>query len=380
VRHRVAVRAGVLSLSIVFFVAPGVMGVVPPGGAAGAQPRPDRSGTVWLCRPGQSPDPCTASLETTVIEPNGARHIVDYEDPPDPPIDCFYLYPNVSHQSTVNANLHVDPQETAIGELEASPFSQVCRVFAPMYREATGKGMGQSAVKAREVAFRSVVSAWRDYMVNDNDGRGVVLIGHSEGSSFLAELVAEHIDRSTRVRSRLIAAVLTGLDLPVFPGGSLAPCTSSEELDCLIDYNAYAGKPPPDSRFGRLPAVNGRTVQDVCTNPSDLGGGSGELDSMYRVRLATQDVDGSPDEGILAHDLPGVSTPWIEFEGGYSASCVTSAGLRVLAVDATRRVPALRPFPDAAFGLHVDDPNLAMGNLVRVVGSKAAAYAESPRS
>jgi len=99
--------------------------------AGASQPTSDPPGTVWLCRPGQANDPCTAPLKTTVISSNGSRHMVDYTAATDPPIDCFYLYPNVSIQDSANANLHIDSQETAIAELEASPFSQDCRVYAP---------------------------------------------------------------------------------------------------------------------------------------------------------------------------------------------------------------------------------------------------------
>jgi Protein of unknown function (DUF3089) len=53
----------------------------------------------------------------------------------------------------------VDPQETAIAELETSPFSQDCRVFAPMYRSYTDTATGTAAVR---VAYHSVFSAWRD--------------------------------------------------------------------------------------------------------------------------------------------------------------------------------------------------------------------------
>ena len=137
--------------------------------------RPDSSGTVWLCRPGMSHDPCKASLKTTVIGANGSQHIVDYQPARNPPIDCFYVYPNITHQQTANANLDVDPQETAIAELEASPFSQVCRVFAPIYREGTGNAKAVLAVKNESrIVYDSVVSAWNDYLAHYNDGRGVV--------------------------------------------------------------------------------------------------------------------------------------------------------------------------------------------------------------
>jgi hypothetical protein len=39
--------------------------------------------------------------------------------------------------------------------------------------------------------------------------------------------------------------------------------------------------------------------------------------------------------------------------------------------------PTLTAFPDAQWGLHVDDPNLALGNLVGLVQSEASAYIEA---
>jgi hypothetical protein len=343
-----------------------------PAGAS--QPAPDSAGTVWLCRPGQVDDPCTAPLATTVISSNGSRRIVDYKPAAHPSIDCFYLYPNVSHQTESNANLHIDPQETAIAELQASPFSQDCRVFAPMYRESTGSAVGGTATQATQTAYKSALSAWRDYIGNYNDGRGVVLIGHSEGSYVLTELVTDQIDQSPQTRNLLVSAILTGLDFPVGPFANLTPCESPAQYGCLVDYNAFIGKPPINAQFGKLPAEGGNAVEDICTDPAALTGGSGSLDSMYRIRLATQNVSGSITQGVLASTVSDVSTPWVEYEGGYSGSCVTSGGHHVLAVHASKQVPTLRSFPDASFGLHVDDPNVAMGNLVQLVQSQGAAY------
>src|ERR1019366_1210833 len=33
--------------------------------------------TVWLCRPGQSNDPCASSLQTTVLPASGATSVID---------------------------------------------------------------------------------------------------------------------------------------------------------------------------------------------------------------------------------------------------------------------------------------------------------------
>ena len=93
--------------------------------------------TVWLCRPGLAGNPCLAGLSTTVVERGGATHVVPASPAKNPPVDCFYVYPTVSNQPTVNANLRIGLQETAVAVTQASRFSQVCRIFAPVYRQIT---------------------------------------------------------------------------------------------------------------------------------------------------------------------------------------------------------------------------------------------------
>ena len=352
--------------------------------ANASQPRSDSAGTIWLCRPGQAPDPCTASLKTTVIGSNGSRHIVDLTPAADPPIDCFYLYPNISTQETANANLRVDPQETAIAELEASPFSQDCRVYVPMYREDTGRDPQDQ--NAEQITERSVVSAWHDYLAHFNHGRGFVLLGHSEGSYQIAGDLLGSIDRTPSIRRLFVSAVITGANLPVFKSGfgpleTIGPCRTDAQTGCVLDFNAFSVDPPPDTIFGKqVPSVlDGHAVETVCTNPAALSGGTGTLISMYRIQLPTQEVPGSSSEGVLAGATPAISTPWVEYDGQYTGKCMTKDQAHILLVHAGSHAPAFTsdPYPDARWGLHVDDPNLAMGNLVQIVQSEATSYVKA---
>jgi hypothetical protein len=71
---------------------------------------------------------------------------------------------------------------------------------------------------------------------------------------------------------------------------------------------------------------------------------------------------------------PVVSTPWVEYDGQYDGACVTSNGAHVLMVKGETGAPALTAYPNARWGLHVDDPNVAMGNLVSLVHSEVESY------
>jgi hypothetical protein len=347
---------------------------------------PAAAATVWLCRPGLAQDPCTASLATTVVNGTGSKRVVDYEPASHPAIDCFYVYPLISLQTTPNTTLRIDPQETAIAELEASPFSRVCRVFAPMYQQVTFSSVSsQQDQQAQQVAYDSVLAAWRDYLAHYNDGRGVVLIGHSEGADELDQLISGQIDNDASVRRLLVSAILTGANLTVGANGTgpfskISACRSASQTGCVVAYNAFFQPPPSDALFGRPdPTVlNGIAQQEVCTNPAALAGGTGTLVSAYRVQLPTQEVAGSTTDGILEY-YPAVSTPWIQFDDQYSASCVKSDGANVLIVTQIHDGSLLTAVPNSAWGLHVDDPNLALGNLVDLVQSEAAAYISAHR-
>ena len=97
--------------------------------------------TVWLCRPGMKANPCASSRTATSIDARGTHKVLHFPGPTTPPVDCFYVYPTVSNQKTVNATLQIDPEERTVATLQASRFSQVCRVFAPMYRQVTVAGL-----------------------------------------------------------------------------------------------------------------------------------------------------------------------------------------------------------------------------------------------
>jgi hypothetical protein len=62
----------------------------------------------------------------------------------------------------------------------------------------------------RASAYGDVRDAWRTYLRKFNRGRGVVLIGHTQGTFMLRELVKREIDRKPAARRRLISGLLLG--------------------------------------------------------------------------------------------------------------------------------------------------------------------------
>jgi len=342
--------------------------------------------TVWLCRPGQASDPCLAGLSTTIVERNGSTRAVPASPAKRPQVDCFYVYPTVSSQPTVNANLSIGLQETAVAVTQASRFSQVCRVFAPVYRQITLGALdhpNRITLADARVAYQSVLSAFRDYLAHDNHGRGIVFIGHSQGATILIRLLQQEVDRNAALRRRLVSALLIGGNVAVPRGRTVGgdfmhipACTSSTETGCVVAYSSFASKPPANSQFGRTtsdagvpllaPRKNSPSLQIMCVNPAAPSGGTAPLDP-YLPTFALR---------VLAPSAPAVATPWVSFPDAYTGRCTTEGNATWLQV--TRRPGAAGPELGRAeqpeIGLHVLDVNLALGNLVDLVRSQAATY------
>jgi hypothetical protein len=369
-------------LTVAAFLAACGGGSSPKPNVVGSTEPADSSGTGWLCRPGQANDPCTTSLRATVVPATGDRTTLDPVDATDPAYDCFYVYPTVSAQQTENANLTVQRAEVNVAIDQASRFSQVCRVWAPMYRQETETsllgGLGADP-RADDVAYASVLSAWQDYLANDNDGRPVIFIGHSQGAAMLIRLLRSQIDISASLRGRTVLTILAGGNVTVPTGKGvggtfqhLPLCTSHGEDRCVIAYSSFPSEPPPGSLFGRpgqgVSLQSGQTakagLQVGCVNPAAIGGGVAALDPYFLTAESTPPP-------------PIVTTPWVTYPGLYAASCRSAGGATWLQVDASDAAgrPLVSETLGPTWGYHRVDINLALGNLVDDVAAAESAYA-----
>jgi hypothetical protein len=335
--------------------------------------------TKWLCKPGLSDDPCTGSLATTFFSTSGQKL-------PQPAVkirnetrvDCFYVYPTVSDQPGANANLNVDPVLRSIALYQAARFHQDCKIYAPVYRQGTIGGLGGSGIaNAYKIAYKDVLAAWKDYLKRFNKGRPFVLIGHSQGTFHLRKLVTEQIDKKPAVRKRMVSAILLGGNVTVRKGRDVGgdfknvpACRKTKQTGCVIAFSTFDQVPPADSKFGRTTAPG---QQVLCTNPAALGGGSGLVDPLVPT---TPFAPGSISLGIglLGVTWPAAPTPWVGIPSAYKAECSDAGGASVLMITPQGGAPTPKPSPDATWGLHLMDGQIALGNLVSLVRGQEQAF------
>ena len=310
----------------------------------------DAAGIVWVCMPGAADNPCTADLSVTVIDPAGNRTTADLVPAADPPIDCFYVYPTTSRQTTMNADLSIHPEERVIAAAQAALFSQVCRVYAPVYPQLTLAALNSGGITAADVqaAYDGVYAAFVDYLASYNHGRGVVLIGHSQGAMLLDDLLHFEIDPKPDLRRLLVSALLMGGNVMVAEGqtiggdlASIPACGSASQVGCVVGYSSFAETPPPDASFGRvdgalsmLPIPKSGPLEILCVNPA-APGGTGTLLPFFPTADALK-LAGGP--------MPAPTTAFVSYPDALTASCRTSGGARWLQVTRTasaRSMPTL---------------------------------------
>lgn len=245
-------------------------------------------------------------------------------------------------------------------------------------RAGRGTGGAVPVRGTRQDASNDIDDAWAHYLANDNKGRGVVIIGHSQGSGQIIRLIASQIDGQP-VQDRLVSAIILGSSVQV-PAGkdvggsfkSIPTCKSANQFGCVISYSSFRDNVPPaeTAGFGR-----GREgMEAVCTNPAALAGGKATDPKVY---FSAGDREWARDKKV--------ETPFVVLPGMTATECVRRGNHHYLEVhfNADPNDPRIddpgtdvmaQGKPDPGWGLHLMDANLGIGDLVDIVGKQGAAW------
>jgi hypothetical protein len=374
------IRVSLLSLAALL--------AVPANAQTPAAPAPTdyRFAQHWLCLPGRA-DVCSTPLGTTALNPNGYGSVGQSSVAKDAAIDCFYVYPTVSRDRGLSSDLIVDNQERFAAQSQAARFSQVCKVYAPIYRQMTVGAIaafaaGVDITQAGAIAYGDVRAAFRDYLGNRNGGRPFVLIGHSQGSLMLQQLIANEIEGRPAARQMRLA-IIPGYNVLVPQGKTVGGtfkstplCSQPGQAGCVISWVSFRenNPPPPGAIFGYAPAP-GMTV--ACVNPAMPGSRNWQSLDSYWATHSTADVPGGP---IIWSTEGAPPTQYVRTEGLVSGRCVnqgqrgyleirTNADPRDKRTDRVGGEVGMFGMFVPGWGMHLSDMPEAMGDLLRAVES-----------
>ena len=334
-------------------------------------------------------DPCTASLASTAIARNGSTQAEPAAVMRDPKVDCFYVYPTISDESTINSDLAIGFRQAEVAIAQASRFSQVCRVYAPVYRQITLSALDHPAritLADALIAYDSVLSAFRDYLAHYNHGRGIVFIGHSQGASILIKLLKDQVDPTPRCAAAS-SRRSSSAEMSPCEGPHASAATSSTFRSAARARRPAASspirpsraKPPKNSQFGRTTSDAGVSllaphklspnIAIACVNPAAPAGGQAHSTrTFHRSSCSSSARQRAAGEHAVGRRSQVNTQPSAKRQA-QRHGC--RSGTRRNAPTSGRCSAELS---DPSLGLHILDVNIALGNLVRLVRDEAAAY------
>jgi hypothetical protein len=191
------------------------------------------------------------------------------------------------------------------------------------------------------------------------------------------------------IQARLVSAMLLGATFAVPKGRdvggtfkNIPVCKSATQIGCVISFASFRSTipPPANTLFGRAPSAD---QVAICTNPAALGGGSGPLRAY--LAAGTRSIVGASAPTAWVTPDRKVETPYVSVPGLLTAQCSSNEHATFLEVtvhgnpsdprtDDIRGDLGVPPNVQANWGLHLIDANLAIGNLVDIVGQETRAY------
>jgi len=320
----------------------------------------------WACRPGVDDGTCSANLDAVKIDTANNRTPAPHIVLKDAPVDCFYVYPTASLDTTMFSDLVLDEKERQSIHGQAARLTARCRLFVPIYHQFTMAALRWTMAHPGgdpdfAIPYRDVLAAWKSYLAHDNHGRGVILVGHSQGAIILKQLIAEEVDGKP-TQKLLVAAYLAGNpDLNAQSFHAVKPCAAADQTGCVVAWSSYLDTYSGPRFFGGTRSG----VPPLCVNPAAITGGRGALETYLSKPSFAPETD----------------PPYVELAGQLTAECVADAGGAVLRVHIEPGPAAgllgivmQRFSPMPAWGEHPLDISLVQGNMIDLIGSQSAAW------
>jgi hypothetical protein len=161
--------------------------------------------------------------------------------------DVFYIYPTVfTDKKNKNWNESIDDEEQQnnalrVTRLQSSAWAESGRMFAPNYTQAHIRSyteLESGGRKALLKAYNDVKQAFTYYMEHYNNGRPIIIAGHSQGSTHGMLLLKDFFD-GKKLQEQLVCAYLPGIGIQENEFESIPFLKSEIQTGGFVSWNTF---------------------------------------------------------------------------------------------------------------------------------------------
>ena len=299
---------------------------------------------------------CPASLaaETEALDYALPENWAYYDLGEDKPVDVFLICPTVDTRSPTNTfdlNEKLKGRFISVLDGEKGIYEETGRLFSPYYRQMSINAYRLSEEERapfREIAYSDISAAFRWYLENENDGRGIILAGFSQGADMCLQLMKDYFS-DEQLLEQLVSVYAIGWHLSQemteqYP--QIVPARSETDTGVVVSYDCEDG-----SLTGTI--INPAGEVALSINPLNWKTDSTPADKALN-RGAVMSVGANP--------IP-------ELCGAYIG---TRGELVVTGIDAADYPPLLDIFPAGSY--HVYDNLFFFTNLKDNVAKRTAEW------
>jgi hypothetical protein len=165
-------------------------------------------------------------------------------------IDVFYVYPTlITDSKDKRWNVSIDDKEQqdkikSIIKYQASAWSKSGNMYVPYYRQAHLRSYYNLEKGGRDAllyAYNDVKVAFEYYLKNFNKGKGIILAGHSQGTTHLSMILRDFFD-GKELQKQLVAAYLPGIGISKDEYKTISLMIHPNEIGGFVSWNTYKRK------------------------------------------------------------------------------------------------------------------------------------------
>jgi hypothetical protein len=166
-------------------------------------------------------------------------------------VDVFYVYPTLfldKNDQRWNIPLSDEEQRKKVVEnavrFQSSAWAEAGRLFVPFYQQAHIRSyrlIDEGGRDALLKAYTDVRTAFEYYLKHHNNGRPIILAGHSQGATHLTLLLKDYFDNKP-LQKQLVAAYLPGIGITEEDFENLCLMTKANETGGFVCWNTFKKK------------------------------------------------------------------------------------------------------------------------------------------